>query len=147
MKRSDARRRLAKLRSPGDTFGPALNYLSAKAEVDEDGQEWVAVRARWDAGAWEVFESIEAFGGALKTVALAALPYAEYLATSHWDAVRRATLDRAQHRCQLCNELSGPLHVHHRTYERIGREADSDVIALCARCHDRFHSPDEDGDA
>jgi hypothetical protein len=28
------------------------------------------------------------------------------------------------------------LEVHHRTYERVGREDDNDLIALCCYCHD-----------
>jgi hypothetical protein len=64
--------------------------------------------------------------------------YQEYLATEHWQTVRRAALERASHRCQLCSSL-GPLNVHHRTYSYIARERAEDVIVLCRDCHAKFH--------
>ncbi len=69
---------------------------------------------------------------------LSTLPYNEYLHTRHWWLVRHAALQRANHRCQLCNSMNH-LQVHHRTYERRGAERDDDVIVLCDTCHTRFH--------
>lgn len=69
---------------------------------------------------------------------LKTMPYAEYLKTGHWQEVRKAALERADHRCQLCNATEN-LNVHHRTYERRGAERDSDVTVLCKPCHERFH--------
>lgn len=69
---------------------------------------------------------------------LETMPYARYLKTQHWQAVRQAALERAEHRCQVCN-TDEKLHVHHRTYENRGAERDSDVIVLCKPCHERFH--------
>ena len=66
------------------------------------------------------------------------LPYHEYLKTPHWQAVKAYAQFRADYRCQLCN-AAGPLDVHHRTYERKGREDYRDVIALCRDCHSNFH--------
>ncbi len=66
------------------------------------------------------------------------MPYREYLQTSEWQAARMQALRRADYRCQVCNR-SGPLEVHHRTYERRGREAPQDLIVLCDRCHEVFH--------
>jgi 5-methylcytosine-specific restriction endonuclease McrA len=70
---------------------------------------------------------------------LRALPYREYLKTKHWQRVRTGAVRRAKSRCQLCNE-PGQLHVHHRTYERLGAERNSDLIALCEDCHAKFHA-------
>lgn len=67
-----------------------------------------------------------------------AMPYDQYLETEHWQQVRKDALRAAEYRCQLCN-AAGPLHVHHRTYERRGEESPADVIALCAECHKHFH--------
>lgn len=75
---------------------------------------------------------------ALKWMYLA-LPYQEYLATRHWKEIRERKLKAAEFRCQLCNSLGVELHVHHRTYERIGRERDGDLIVLCKDCHSHFH--------
>jgi hypothetical protein len=66
------------------------------------------------------------------------VPYAEYLQTRHWQEVREAALKAADYRCQVCYSPDR-LNVHHRTYERRGRELPSDVTVLCADCHGRFH--------
>lgn len=69
---------------------------------------------------------------------LRALPYAEYLRSDEWQIVRDFALERAEKRCQLCNE-DAPLQIHHRTYARRGAEALADVVALCGPCHQLFH--------
>jgi len=69
---------------------------------------------------------------------LRSMPYADYLQTDHWFSVRRAALDRADHACLLCS-APGRLQVHHRTYDRRGCEAPSDLVVLCADCHQVFH--------
>jgi 5-methylcytosine-specific restriction endonuclease McrA len=65
--------------------------------------------------------------------------YQEYLKTDHWRATRQRMIEHFEHRCQLCNALRMVLHVHHRTYENLGRERDIDLTVLCERCHDHFH--------
>jgi hypothetical protein len=67
------------------------------------------------------------------------MPYPEYLTTEHWQTMREKALERADHRCQVCNTSLGSLHVHHRTYERRGRESLRDLIVLCNDCHRTFH--------
>jgi replicative DNA helicase len=64
--------------------------------------------------------------------------YREYLLSDHWKCVRDQALERAWHRCQVCNSPD-VLDVHHRTYERIGREQPEDLTVLCDRCHSLFH--------
>jgi hypothetical protein len=70
--------------------------------------------------------------------ALRRLPYAEYLATSHWQRVRTLALEQAGHTCDLCGH-DGRLEVHHRTYARLGFERQSDLIVLCHDCHRDHH--------
>jgi len=65
--------------------------------------------------------------------------YQEYLASSHWKNIRLAAIAKAGGRCMLCNSDLLPLHVHHRTYERLGNESENDVIVLCAAHHSQFH--------
>jgi hypothetical protein len=72
------------------------------------------------------------------TASLEAMPYVEYLRTEEWQVVREYALERAQHRCQLCN-CGGRLQIHHRTYEHRGSEELADVTALCGPCHQLFH--------
>lgn len=62
----------------------------------------------------------------------------EYLNSEHWHITRLAALERAGHRCQVCNGADR-LDVHHRTYERLGNERPEDLTVLCRRCHDLFH--------
>jgi hypothetical protein len=64
--------------------------------------------------------------------------YPAYLRTRHWQAAREKALARCGRRCGLCNRPDG-LEVHHRTYERVGAEWESDLIALCGACHATFH--------
>ena len=67
------------------------------------------------------------------------IDYSDYLQTPHWKSVRADALKRAGHRCQVCNR-KGRLEVHHRTYDRRGRELPADLIAICDNCHGTFHS-------
>lgn len=69
---------------------------------------------------------------------LRSLPYEEYLKTDHWKQVRTKAVRRALYRCELCG-AGGILHVHHKSYERLGCEDERDVIALCPSCHETEH--------
>lgn len=64
--------------------------------------------------------------------------YADYIRTEAWRQKAAAAKRRANYRCQLCNR-EGPLNAHHRTYERLGHERESDITVLCERCHEKFH--------
>ena len=64
--------------------------------------------------------------------------YQEYLQSDYWKLFASEAKERVGNRCQLCNS-EGSLHVHHRTYERLGEELPDDVTVLCADCHARFH--------
>jgi hypothetical protein len=67
--------------------------------------------------------------------------YAEYLRSPHWRTIRAEALRRAEHRCQApdCPGTSGRLHVHHLTYERLGKELPDDLQVLCSDCHRYEH--------
>jgi len=66
------------------------------------------------------------------------LPYEQYLRSRHWLTTRRRALLRAGRKCQRC-EASYSLEVHHLTYDRLGAEAEGDLMVLCAMCHLREH--------
>lgn len=76
---------------------------------------------------------------ALRIQELQNMPYGEYLQTEEWNQTRQAALKRAKYACQLCNADHIELHVHHRTYERLGQEYARDLIVLCKQCHSKFH--------
>jgi hypothetical protein len=44
----------------------------------------------------------------------------------------------ARYRCQRC-QARQDLQVHHKTYERLGRERDDDLEVLCDSCHHGHH--------
>lgn len=65
--------------------------------------------------------------------------YYAYLASAAWKDKRRAAIARADGRCMICNSRA-PLEAHHRTYDRLGDELDSDLVVLCGACHRLFHA-------
>jgi len=66
------------------------------------------------------------------------LNYYDYIKSDKWKKRANDARRRANFHCQICNS-SKNLHVHHRTYERLGNEKPTDLIVLCAECHKLFH--------
>lgn len=64
--------------------------------------------------------------------------YRAYLNSPHWRQTRNAALKRAHWRCNRCGGKRD-LNVHHRSYERLGAERDSDLEVLCFTCHNGHH--------
>ncbi len=62
------------------------------------------------------------------------IDYPAYLKSPEWRARRLAVLERAGGVCEMCR-TSQATQIHHRTYERLGREADVDLMAICSDCH------------
>jgi len=73
--------------------------------------------------------------------------YREYLQSVSWKFRKIVMMRNFDNRCQLCyssgDEIT--LHLHHRTYERLGSEKPSDLTLLCSGCHAKFHG-DINGD-
>lgn len=69
----------------------------------------------------------------------ARMPYAEYLQTPHWREKRARAMARCGGQCQRCYRRDLGLHVHHMTYDRLGCEAESDLMVLCGLCHREVH--------
>lgn len=59
--------------------------------------------------------------------------------TTYWKMRRKAAMRRAGHVCQECGASDRNLHVHHLSYERIGREHPNDLAVLCNSCHKKMH--------
>ena len=64
--------------------------------------------------------------------------YDAYLASDAWGARRSIVLARARSICECCEYYSAT-QVHHKIYERIGQELDTDLMAVCNFCHDLLH--------
>jgi hypothetical protein len=69
---------------------------------------------------------------------LRSMPYAEYLQSEHWQALRTQAIAHYGDTCVLCDRK--PVQVHHRTYARRGAERLTDLIVLCDDCHDSYHA-------
>lgn len=63
--------------------------------------------------------------------------YTDYLDGAHWRAVRRRF--RESDRTQTCICGKPGVLLHHKTYERLGAEELTDLIALCLNCHEMVH--------
>ena len=66
--------------------------------------------------------------------------YPKYISSAAWrfNPVRLREFEAAGFQCRLCPNTVAQGHVleaHHRTYERLGRELDGDLTALCRECH------------
>lgn len=77
--------------------------------------------------------------------------YAVYLQSPAWRAKREAVLQRCGGRCEDCEQYrrinhfgqrNRAVHVHHLTYDRVGREHLGDLMGLCERHHRIRHDLD-----
>lgn len=64
--------------------------------------------------------------------------YINYLKSDKWKNLRLKILERDNYICQNC-KTNKACHVHHLTYDRIGRENLEDLIAICLDCHIKEH--------
>lgn len=65
--------------------------------------------------------------------------YERYIQSTAWRRRREAYFRfLGKRECESCG-TTRRLHVHHRTYKRMGHELDQDLNALCEACHDRVH--------
>jgi hypothetical protein len=66
------------------------------------------------------------------------LTYREYLRSEHWRntraSYRASGLPQA---CLVCG--ASKVNLHHRTYQRLGRESLTDLVPLCRPCHRSVH--------
>lgn len=65
--------------------------------------------------------------------------YREYLKSEHWILFRLTIIATRGLRCEQCGTVRGKIHLHHLSYERLGKELESDVRLLCAWCHTKEH--------
>ncbi len=60
--------------------------------------------------------------------------YMDYIHSEAWHKKRKRKLKEANYICEQCG-ASGALQVHHKTYDRLGREWMKDLEVLCPACH------------
>lgn len=67
--------------------------------------------------------------------------YYAVLDSPRWKALRARLIAALEGKCGRCNRNSNAeghpflLELHHKTYERLGAELDTDVEVLCPECH------------
>jgi hypothetical protein len=67
--------------------------------------------------------------------------YNAYLKTDWWQYVRRRCMERSYRACECCEGIPNRAYeVHHLTYDRLGAELPTDVVAVCRACHAKFHN-------
>jgi 5-methylcytosine-specific restriction endonuclease McrA len=66
--------------------------------------------------------------------------YQKYLKSSHWRDVKRRFRRSKLYRdtCYICGK-KGCLHLHHKSYKRLGSERLTDLVQLCSTCHREVH--------
>jgi 5-methylcytosine-specific restriction endonuclease McrA len=82
-----------------------------------------------------------------RALVLHRLRYRALVGTRSWLDRRRRWLDayaavhRSEPTCAVCGAAWTLRHghLHHRSYERLGRERFEDVTPLCRACHERVH--------
>jgi len=63
--------------------------------------------------------------------------YEKYLKSTHWSRIK-TVVKSVRRTCEACS--SGlDLHVHHKTYKRLGGENMEDLTLLCQGCHKMVH--------
>ncbi len=65
--------------------------------------------------------------------------YHAYLASPAWAERRDGIRYRSRGICERCG-AARMSDVHHLTYARVGHERDSDLQAVCRRCHAVLHA-------
>lgn len=64
--------------------------------------------------------------------------YDDHINSVKWQVLRNKALRRDNWLCQGCLEAAAE-HVHHLTYERLGKELICDLVSLCSDCHQICH--------
>jgi 5-methylcytosine-specific restriction endonuclease McrA len=70
--------------------------------------------------------------------------YARYLESEAWKQRRQLVMLRAQGICEGCR-MAQAVDVHHLTYGDAGDEFLFQLVALCRKCHARWHQPEPPG--
>jgi hypothetical protein len=61
--------------------------------------------------------------------------YMDVLASDRWRELRTRLIAECGGKCETCGAADRKLELHHKTYERLGEEMDSDLQVLCKGCH------------
>jgi hypothetical protein len=60
--------------------------------------------------------------------------YDEYMKSDKWKRRKVRLYAKRGRKCEMCG-ATWPLEVHHKNYDRLGCELDSDLLIVCVDCH------------
>ena len=63
------------------------------------------------------------------------MDYHRYMASREWALKRQEVRARSGGKCDRC-KIRDMASVHHTTYERLGNELPTDLLAVCKPCHE-----------
>lgn len=69
------------------------------------------------------------------------LEYEKYLKTTIYEETKNR-FNKSKYnknKCYICGKTNVSLELHHKTYERIGKERLTDLVQLCHLCHEQIH--------
>jgi 5-methylcytosine-specific restriction endonuclease McrA len=61
--------------------------------------------------------------------------YLERVNSPEWRVLKASLIRERGRRCERCGVTDKPLDLHHRHYDRLGREEPRDLQLLCRECH------------
>lgn len=62
--------------------------------------------------------------------------YDEYMQSRRWHDRKRKLFKKRGYVCEMCGATGLPLDVHHKNYDRLGKELDDDLLIVCREhCH------------
>lgn len=64
--------------------------------------------------------------------------YDAYIESPQWCLRRQTYFDIHPKECRGCR-AKDKIHLHHHTYDRMGKELDTDLVPLCIQCHELVH--------
>jgi hypothetical protein len=67
--------------------------------------------------------------------------YLDYIRSEEWFNLKIDLLQKRGCNCERCGKKKHPLklQIHHKTYERLFNERESDLIIVCRICHMKEH--------
>lgn len=105
----------------------------AKIEIQITPSSSKAVKCRPATKKWPVNSK----GKIPKNKLLNGLTYHEYIKSRRWGRRRALYYKTHERKCAACS--SPKVTLHHTSYQRLGKELDEDLLALCWDCHKAFH--------
>lgn len=66
------------------------------------------------------------------------MTYREYITSDLWRIRKRRYFETHDRKCRACGSKKR-IHLHHKTYRRLGEERDADLVPLCHSCHTALH--------